>query len=176
MSSWTYKNLVYFSTTKLLTHQQAQWSKLLSAFNMVIHFHPGQLGRKLDAMTRQWDIYSKEGGSDYTMINPHNMKPIFISKQLITSICATYLIHPLMCSVIVMGVEQLHNDILRAISKDPIAKLTLAIPMVSLSLYGQEIHKVSLGLMAVSMCQMSVHSVLCPTVHAQSSYLQTFWS
>jgi hypothetical protein len=33
-----HKNLEYFSTTKLLTHQQACWSEYLSTFNMVIHF------------------------------------------------------------------------------------------------------------------------------------------
>jgi hypothetical protein len=31
-----HKNLEYFSTTKLLTHQQAHWSKFLSQFNLVI--------------------------------------------------------------------------------------------------------------------------------------------
>jgi hypothetical protein len=77
-----HKNLVYFSTTKLLTHRQAWWSEFLSAFNMVICFHPGQLDGKLDAMTRQWDVYSKEGGSNYTMVNPYNLKPIFTSEHL----------------------------------------------------------------------------------------------
>src|SRR6202040_1128323 len=30
-----HKNLVYFSTTKLLTRRQAQWSEFLSQFNLV---------------------------------------------------------------------------------------------------------------------------------------------
>jgi hypothetical protein len=47
-----HKNLVYFSTTKLLTRRQARWSEFLSAFNMVICFRPGRLGGKLDTMTR----------------------------------------------------------------------------------------------------------------------------
>jgi len=33
-----HKNLEYFSTSKVLTHQQAQWSEYLSSFNMIIHF------------------------------------------------------------------------------------------------------------------------------------------
>jgi hypothetical protein len=69
--------------------------------------------------------YPKEGGSDYAVVNPHNLKPIFTSKHLSTSICAIYLIHPIMCSVIVMDVEQLHNNILRAISEDPVTKAHL---------------------------------------------------
>ena len=33
-----HKNLEYFSTTKLLTRRQAQWSKYLAQFNLVIRF------------------------------------------------------------------------------------------------------------------------------------------
>ena len=47
-----HKNLEYFSTTKVLTQRQARWSKYLSQFNLVIRFHPGHLGTKLNAFTR----------------------------------------------------------------------------------------------------------------------------
>ena len=47
-----YKNLEYFSTTKVLTRRQARWSEYLSQFNLVIRFRPGCLGTKLDALTR----------------------------------------------------------------------------------------------------------------------------
>jgi len=33
-----YKNLDYFSTTKVLTQRQVQWSEYLSQFNLVIRF------------------------------------------------------------------------------------------------------------------------------------------
>ena len=36
-----HKNLEYFSTTRILTHWQVQWSEFLSRFNLIIHFHPG---------------------------------------------------------------------------------------------------------------------------------------
>jgi len=36
-----HKNLEYFSTTKLLTRHQVQWSKYLSQFNLIIRFRPG---------------------------------------------------------------------------------------------------------------------------------------
>ena len=45
-------NLEYFSTTKVLTCCQVHWSKYLSAFNLVIHIHPGHLSMKPDALTR----------------------------------------------------------------------------------------------------------------------------
>ena len=33
-----HKNLEYFSTSKVLTHRQAQWSEYLSSFNLIICF------------------------------------------------------------------------------------------------------------------------------------------
>jgi len=47
-----HKNLEYFSTTKILTRQQARWSEYLFQFNLIIHFCPGHLGTKLDTLTR----------------------------------------------------------------------------------------------------------------------------
>jgi len=47
-----YKNLEYFSTTKVLTWKQVQWSEYLSQFNLVIRFCPGHLSTKLDTLTR----------------------------------------------------------------------------------------------------------------------------
>src|SRR6266545_6777776 len=46
-----YKNLEYFATTKLLNCHQVQWSEFLSQFNLIIHFRPGLLGTKPDALT-----------------------------------------------------------------------------------------------------------------------------
>ena len=68
-----HQNLQYFSTTKVLSHWQAQCSEYLSQFNMVIRFHPGKLGTKPDALTRCWDVYPKEGSSNYASINPQNL-------------------------------------------------------------------------------------------------------
>jgi len=47
-----HKNLEYFLTTKILMHRQARWSEYLSQFNLVIHFRPGRLDTKPDALTR----------------------------------------------------------------------------------------------------------------------------
>ena len=81
-----YKNLEYFSTTKLLTRRQTRWLEYLNAFNMVIKFCPGCLGAKLNALTCCWDVYLKEGDNGYTNINLHNFKPIFISEHLVASL------------------------------------------------------------------------------------------
>ncbi|KAL7281605.1 hypothetical protein ACG7TL_004922 [Trametes sanguinea] len=81
-----HKNLEYFATTKILTRRQARWSEFLSQFNFVIRFRPRKLGAKPDALTRRWDIYPKEGGSDYSVVNPHNYRPIFTQEQLASSL------------------------------------------------------------------------------------------
>jgi len=81
-----HKNLEYFSTTKVLTWRQAQWSEYLSQFNLVIRFCSGHLGTKPDALTRQWDIYPKGGNTGYATVNPHNFKPIFTQEQLTASV------------------------------------------------------------------------------------------
>jgi len=79
-----HKNLEYFSITKVLTLRQAQWSKYLSQFNLVIRFCSGHLSTKLDALTRRWDIYPKGENTGYT--TAHNFKPIFTQEQLTASV------------------------------------------------------------------------------------------
>src|SRR5882724_9192599 len=77
-----HQNLQYFSTTKILMHWQAQWSKYLSAFNLVIWFRPRKFSTKPDALTREWDVYLKEGNSDYSSVDRQNFFPVFTSEQL----------------------------------------------------------------------------------------------
>ena len=117
-----HKNLEYFSTTKLLTRRQARWSEFLSAFNMIIRFRPGRLGGKPDAMTRRWDVYPKEGESNYAVVNPHNMKPVFSTQQLSASLRATSLYYPILRAIKILDIEQIHQDILSAIPSDPALK------------------------------------------------------
>src|SRR5260370_37595218 len=77
-----HKNLEYFMTTKKLTQRQVCWLEYLSHFNTKIHFQPGRLVTKPDALTWWWDIY-QEGGK---MANSTtNIQPIFTSNQLYTT-------------------------------------------------------------------------------------------
>jgi len=126
-----HKNLEYFSTSKILSHQQAQWSEFLSQFNLVIHFHPRKLGAKLDALTRRWDVYPKEGDSGYTWVNPQNLRPVFTQEQLSNSLHATYLEFLVLCAVTIMDMETLHSNILSALPSDSIAQAHLADPLDS---------------------------------------------
>ena len=120
-----HKNLQYFSTSKVLTRQQAWWSEFLSQFHLIIHFHPGKLGAKLDTLTRCWDVYPKEGDSGYAQVNPQNFRLVFTHEQLSASLRATYLKYPVLQTVTIMDIEKLHSDILSALPSDPIAQTHL---------------------------------------------------
>src|SRR5260370_30803960 len=87
-----HKNLEYFTSTKKLTCQQAQWSEYLSQFNLRIRFCPGRLGTKPDALTCHLDIHP--GSRPDT--TPTNVHPLFTPWQLETPPShASILDHPL---------------------------------------------------------------------------------
>ena len=115
-----YKNLEYFSTTKMLTQRQAWWSKYLFQFNLVIRFCSGYLGTKLDTLTRWWSIYPKGGNTGYATVNPHNFKPIFTQEQLAASIWAMVLLFSSLYIATVVDLDILHQDILLALPSNPI--------------------------------------------------------
>ena len=81
-----HKNLEYFATMKMLSRRQAHWSKYLSAFNLLVHFHSGKLRTKPDTLTHCSDMYPKKGDSDYARVNPQNFHPVFTMEQLASSL------------------------------------------------------------------------------------------
>jgi len=107
---------------KLLSRRQACWSKYLSAFNMVIRFQPGCLSTKPDTLTHHPDLYPSGGKGDYSKVNPHNLKPIFSSEQLLASFRATSLLPAVLRGIIAMDLAQLNTEILSALDTDPTAK------------------------------------------------------
>src|SRR5882724_2764171 len=116
-----HRNSQYFSMTKILTRRQARWSEYLSGFNLVIRFRPGKLGTKPDALTRRWDVYLKEGNSDYASVNPQNYRPVFTSEQLASSLRATTLSIPVLRGSLIMDAERLHSNIRSQLRDDPIS-------------------------------------------------------
>jgi hypothetical protein len=78
---------------------------------------------KPDTLTRRWDVYLKEGGSDYGTINPQNLRPILTNTQLSESLRATSLIIPALRASIIMDSKKLHADIQAQIASDPVAKV-----------------------------------------------------
>ena len=55
-----HRNLTYFSETKTLSRRLVRWSEFLSQFNFMIKFQPERLEKKLDALTRRWDVYEND--------------------------------------------------------------------------------------------------------------------
>ena len=108
-----HKNLEYFSMTKILTCQQARWSEYLSQLNLIIRFRPRCLGTKLDALTRQWDVYPKGRDNSYALVNPHNFCLVFTHKQIAASLQATILTTLTLCTATIL--DQLHSNILAAL-------------------------------------------------------------
>ena len=50
-----HKNLLYFTTTKVLNRRQVYWSEELSQYNFRIHYQKGSENTKVDALSRQAD-------------------------------------------------------------------------------------------------------------------------
>ena len=114
------------ATLQLITTlTQVRWSEFLCQFNLTIHFHPSHLGTKPDMLMRQWDIYPKEGGSDYASVNPHNLCTIFMQEQLASSLCATFLSVPALHATIIMDIEKLRSDIRSSLCSNLIASTQL---------------------------------------------------
>ena len=93
---------------------------------MVICFRPGKLGTKPDALTRCWDIYPKEGSSDYASINPQNLQPVFTNEQLALSLRASTLWLPALRGLLIMDTEKLRADIIPSLQSDPTALVHLS--------------------------------------------------
>ena len=87
---------------------------------MVIRFHPGKLGTKPDALTRRWDVHRKGGNSDFTTANLSNFRPIFTDEQINALLRATYFATPILCTTVIMDIEQLHNTIRESYPLDPV--------------------------------------------------------
>ena len=127
-----HKNLEYFTSTKVLSHQQACWSEYLSVFNMVVRFCPGKLGEKPDSLMHRVDYYLKGGDRDYVLINPQNLCLVFTQEQLATSLHATRL-QPVASdaaalvdiSVPILNAAAIIEDIKTGLSVDPLAKQEL---------------------------------------------------
>ena len=85
---------------------------------MVIHFGPGHLGTKPNALTRRPNLYLKEGGKNFGKVNPLNFKPIFSSETLSESLWASVLLPTALRGVIAMDVDKLNKEIISVMVAD----------------------------------------------------------
>ena len=75
-----------------------------------------------DALTRRWDVYPKEGDSDYTTVNTHNLRPIFSQEQLAISLRASFLHNPILCAIHLADAPAIHANILASLPTDVFAQ------------------------------------------------------
>ena len=68
-----YKNLEYFTTTKVLNKKQAQWAEELAKYNFVIYYCTEALNMKADLLSCRAD-YAPEG-EEATMAEPPLLCP-----------------------------------------------------------------------------------------------------
>ena len=55
-----HKNLVYFTTTKVLNRRQVRWAEMLGEYKFTIHYTPGKDNGRADALSRRPDLMEKE--------------------------------------------------------------------------------------------------------------------
>ena len=55
-----HKNLLYFTTTKMLNRRQVRWSELLGQYKFTIKYTPGKDNERADALSRRSDYMTKE--------------------------------------------------------------------------------------------------------------------
>ena len=61
-------------------------------------------------------------------INLHNLRPVFTTKQLISSLHTISLCYPVLQATMVMDIDKLHSDICQSLRSDPVASLRLDNP------------------------------------------------
>ena len=82
-----HRNLEYFSTTKILNRRQARWAEILSDFDFVITYRPGDKNSKADALSRRTDP-KLEGGSapQISMFKPGQLAQIQRDNRLLVQL------------------------------------------------------------------------------------------
>ena len=74
-----HKNLVYFTTTRILNRRQAQWSTFLADYDFEIVFRPGAQHGKADALSRRSEFEIRPGDETYNqqsrcLLQPHQIQ------------------------------------------------------------------------------------------------------
>ena len=82
-----HRNLEYFNTTKILNRRQARWAEILSDFDFVITYRPGDKNGKADALSRRTDP-ELEGGSapQISMFKPGQLAQIQRDNRLLVQL------------------------------------------------------------------------------------------
>ena len=101
-----HKNLEYFNCTKSLNPCQAHWAEVLSSFDFVISYHPGDKNGKADALSRRMDP-ELEGGSapQMSMFKLGQLAQIQENGQLLVQLLSPKCKVPIASTTLVAGYD-----------------------------------------------------------------------
>ena len=80
-----HKNLIYFTTIKVLNHWQVQWSEKLSNFNFDIHYQKRFKNVKADALSRRPDYMRDKPQTVQSVLSMQWDEQIIYNRQIITA-------------------------------------------------------------------------------------------
>ena len=82
-----HKNLEYFNSTKFLNPRHARWAEVLSSFDFVISYRPGDKNGKADALSRRTDPELERGSApQMSMFKPGQLAQIQRNGQLLVQL------------------------------------------------------------------------------------------
>ena len=111
-----HKNLVYFTTTKVLNRRQVRWSEELSSFNFEIHYRKGSENAKADALSRRPDYMGNKPKTISSILEQHQDGKLTYN-------------HRLLAATLVIGNNELEERIKMAYQKDSHASRVLEEPI-----------------------------------------------
>ncbi|KFZ16177.1 hypothetical protein V501_02352, partial [Pseudogymnoascus sp. VKM F-4519 (FW-2642)] len=108
---WTdHKNLIYFTTTKVLNRRQVRWAETLAAYNFTITYRKGSENARADALSRRTDY-----------VGPKEERPRAILKK--TDAGMQY--NELLATIAIVEDSELEQRLKDAYATDETAKRTL---------------------------------------------------
>ena len=67
-----HKNLIHFTTTKVLNRRQTRWSELLGQYKFRITYTPGKDNQTADGLSRRPDLYQEKTETERAILRQTN--------------------------------------------------------------------------------------------------------
>ena len=77
-----HKNLVHFTTTKVLNRRQVRWSEMLGQYKFKILYTPGKDNGRADALSRRHDLAGSKTINESAILRINNDGSLGLSQQL----------------------------------------------------------------------------------------------
>lgn len=77
-----HKNLVHFTTTKVLNRRQVRWSEMLGQYKFKILYTPGKDNGRADALSRRRDLAGEKTINEFAVLGVNNDGSLGPSQQL----------------------------------------------------------------------------------------------